>query len=53
MIQDEVSTNIWVTPVCDGDIRLGKGGTQKFLAVDVRSTNLRNRSRATSRFPEN
>ncbi len=50
MITDEISTSLWVTPKCDGDIRLRIGGTQKFLVVDVHSTTVRDRSRATSRI---
>ena len=50
MITDEILANLWVTPKCDGDIWLRNGGTQKFLAVDVHSTIIRDRSRATSRI---
>jgi hypothetical protein len=50
MIMDEILTNRWVVPKGDGDIWLGNGGTQKSLAVDVRSTIIRDRSRATSRI---
>jgi hypothetical protein len=50
MITDEILANLWVTPKCDGDIWLRNGETQKFLAVDVHSTIVRDRSRATSRI---
>lgn len=50
MNMDEILANLWVTPKCDGDIWLRNGETQKLLAVDVHSTLVRNRSRATSRI---
>ena len=37
MITDKDSTRLWVTLELDGDIRLGMGGTQKLLTVDVHS----------------
>jgi hypothetical protein len=37
MIMDEILTNRWVVPKGDGDIWLGDGGTQKFLAVEIHS----------------
>jgi len=50
MISDNNPTRLWVTPWTDGDIRLGRGRTQKSLTVDVHSTIVRDRSRATSRI---
>ncbi len=38
MMIDNVLTDFWVTPDSDGDIWLGLGETQKFLAVYVHST---------------
>ena len=37
MIIDNDSTKLWVTLGIDGDIRLGRGRTQKSITVDVHS----------------
>jgi hypothetical protein len=44
MNTDKASTTLLVTREIDGDIRLRKGGTQKFLAVEVHSLFSRNGS---------
>lgn len=49
MTGDEVLTDLWVVPKCDGNIRSRNGRTQRFLAVDVHSTIAGDRSRATLR----
>lgn len=40
---DNALTKLWVTLESDGDVRLGRGRTQKLLIVDVHSL-VRNRS---------
>ncbi len=37
MIADKALAQFWVAPGPDGDVRQEKGGTQKFLAVEVHS----------------